>query len=412
MGGIFGFLTKPVMFFLSLSFKKKLLVVGIIVVIAIVIGVIVRNNANNSGYVFENVQKTNLSEVVSESGEIVSNGDAAVYSPTNGYIAEMYVQNGQQVKKGQNLFKVISNATEQEKQTAYASYLSAKATLEADTASLYSLQSSMFAAWKVYTDLATNSTYQNSDGSPVTSNRVLPAFTTAQDDWFAAESKYKNQQGVIAKDNASVASSWTAYQATQTTTITAQMDGTVANISAGSGDSVAVQSLLDPSPTPVLLLTNDTMTTAKISVGQSNIAKIQKGQKIVILPDAYKDKTYTGTVLRIDSIGQNAAGVVTYNVYAQVDDNDNQLRAGMTFDVDITTKEVKNVLTVSNGAIVLYQGGKAIRILKNNTVTYIPVIIGVKGLDRTEIVKGVTENQQIISALTNVTATRPGLLGL
>ncbi|HEX8965649.1 MAG TPA: HlyD family efflux transporter periplasmic adaptor subunit [Patescibacteria group bacterium] len=383
------------------------------VLILIIIGIVIYQNfTKSSGYVFDKVQKSSLSEVVSESGEIVSNGEVVVNSPTNGFIQEVYVQNGQKVKKDQQLFKVVSSATDQEKQTAYTNYLAAKATLDADTANLYTLQSTMFSAWKTYTDLSTSSTYQNADGSPQTSNRILPAFTTLQDNWFAAEAAYKNQQSVIAKDNAALGTALSAYLATQTTVVKAQLDGVVENLSVSVDDSVAAQSLLNPTPIPVLILTNNPTIQAKITVGQSNIAKVAIGQKVKIFPDAYKDKTFDAVVTRVDSIGTNNQGVVTYNVYATIATNDNLLKSGMTLDSDITTKEIENVLTVPNSAVVLYQSGKAIREFKNNNVVFVPVIIGIKGPDKTQIIKGVSEGEQIITALTNEKAARPSFLGL
>lgn len=398
--------------FFGFSRRKKILLAISLIALGVFVFFYFRNSNKKSGYIIEKAKISSIREVVSESGEMAADGNIVVNSPTNGVIEEIYVENGQSVIQGQDLFKVKSSATEQEKQAAYASYLTAKAQLDADNAKLYSLQSTMYSAWKEYKDIATSSTYENSDGTPKTMNRVLPEFTTSQDDWLAAEANYKNQQGVIAKDQAALSSTFLTYQATQTTTVKAMIDGTVSNISVSVGRSVSALTVLTPSPKPVLTLVGSGAVEAVIPVDQVDISKIETGQKTVIRPDAYKDKKYNGIVVRIDSLGHNLQGVVTYKVYIKVE-GDKDLKPGMTLDGDIVTKELSNILTVPNSAVVLYKGAKAVRVLDNNNVlVYVPVKTGVKGETRTEILSGIEEGREIIVSLTNVNVARPSLLGL
>lgn len=402
---------KHLSLFFGLSFKKKLFVVILLIAAVIVISIFINNSNKRNGYIFARAERTSLTEVVSESGSIASDGNIFVYSPTNGSISEIYVENGEPVKKGQELFKVESSATDVEKQTAYASYLAAKAVLDADTAELYSLQSTMFGEWKTYTDIATNSTFENEDGSPKTENRILTEFTRAQDDWLAAEANYKNQQSVIAKDQASLNSAYTSYLATQTTVVKSPLEGIVSNLSYSIGNSVTARTALALSAKPVLVIKNSESLEAVIPVGQTNIVKVGIGQKVIINPDAYKDKKYTGRVVRIDSIGENTSGVVTYNVYATVE-ADKYLKPGMTFDSDIVTEKLEDVLTVPNSAVVLNKGIKSVRVVDRSGLKYIPVKTGIKGETRTQILSGISDGQEVVSSLTNIKAERPGFLGL
>lgn len=397
--------------FFRLSLKKKIIVVFLLAAVVISVSIFLQKTDKRNGYVFVKAERTSLAEVVSESGSIASDGNTPVYSPTNGAISEIYVDNGQVVEQGQDLFKVTSSATDVEKQTAYASYLTARSVLDADTAGLYTLQSKMFGAWKTYKDIATNSTFENSDGTPRTSNRVLAEFTTAQDDWLAAEANYKNQKSVIAKDQANVNSAYTSYMATQTTVVKSPLNGIASNISYSIGNSVNARSALALSAKPVLVMKNSESLEAIIPVGQTNIAKVELGQQVIIKPDAYKDKKHIGKVVRIDSIGENIQGVVNYNVYARVE-GDKYLKSGMTFDSDIVTAKLDNVLTVPNSAVVLNKGIKSVRIIDKSGLKYIPIRAGIKGETRTQILSGISEGQEIISALTNEKAQRPGFLGL
>jgi trimeric autotransporter adhesin len=79
------------------------------------------------------------------------------------------------------------------------------------------------------------------------------------------------------------------------------------------------------------------------------------------------------------------------------------IRPGMTANVDISVDRVNNVLTVSNSAVKPYKGGKAVRVYDPSAkeMKFIPVETGLKGDDKTEIIKGVSEGQEVITSLTN-----------
>ncbi|MEK7605240.1 MAG: efflux RND transporter periplasmic adaptor subunit [Patescibacteria group bacterium] len=391
---------------------KRIGILGIfIIVLAVFLVFVFRTSDTRSGYVFEKAQRTSLAEIVSESGLITTDGNLPIFSPTNGTVSEVYVENGEHVTKNQPLFLVVSSATDQEKKTAYANYMAAKSILDASNANLHTLQSSMFTSWKKYIDLSTNSTYENSDGTPNIQNRTAAEFISAQNDWLAAEDNFKNQQGVIARDQAAVDNAYNAYLMTKTATANSPIDGIVENISFSKGDSLHPQSALTPTVKPALIIKNSEESEGVVIVGQTNIAKIKIGQPVVIKPDAYKDKKFKGIVLRINSIGENVQGVTNYTVYVEIE-NDTSLKSGMTFDCDITTQNLENVLTIPSSAVVLNNGLKSVRVLEKNEMKYIPVIIGVKGETRTQILNGISEGQEIITALTNIRAKKPSFLGL
>ena len=80
--------------------------------------------------------------------------------------------------------------------------------------------------------------------------------------------------------------------------------------------------------------------------------------------------------------------------------------------VTLITKKIQDVISVPNTSVKPYKGGKAVRILKNNEVVYIPIEIGVVGKERTQILKGVQEGQEVIVALPNEQLKRSGFLSL
>lgn len=399
--------------FRRLSMLPLWLKIGFIILIVVIIGVFIFIQASNkqTGYIFDTAKKNSITEVVSDSGEIISDGNIEINSPTNGIVTEVNVENGQRVKEDDQLFTVKSSATLQEQQTAYANYQTAVAQQNAAETLLHTYRSAMYTKWQVYMDLATSSQYE-SDHAPKTTERTSSEFQIAQEDWLAAEKQFLDQEQAVQAAQSQVNAAWTAYQATQTAIITAPISGVITNLSVTVGKSVTTPTAFHPNASPVLTIVNSPKVEAVLYIGQTDIAKIKKGQLAKIHPDPYKNKQYEGKVIQVDTIGQDMQGVINYKVTIDFTNNDELLRPGMTIDGDIITRQINNTLTVPNSAVVLYKGEKTVRLVKENKLVYIPVTVGIEGENRTQILSGITEGQQIIVALTNEKAARPGFLGL
>jgi len=380
----------------ALSWKRKVLGIVLVFLVCGITFKIIQGKTPH--YTFDRVTRGTITEIVTETGNVAVSGQYDIPSPSTGLLSELYVQNGASVSAGQKLFRVTSTATPQQKQTAYASYAAAKSQLDAANAGLFSLQAAMYNAWKVYTDIAENSTYQNPDSSPNTGNRVLTPFTIAQDNWLSTEANYKNQQSVIASAQAAASSTYLTYQATQDTTVVAPVSGTVHNLDGVVGSLVTATPIAGQvAPLPVLILSTGSTLTVKATVNEVDINKINVGDTVTITFDAILDKTFSGKIIQADEFGTNVAGVVNYTIFASVEDGTDYIKPGMTANLSIDTKKHENVLIVVNGAIRPYQGVKAIQILdKKGKPIYTKVTTGIKGIDHTELISGATEGQQVI----------------
>lgn len=402
----------PLKAFGKLSRKKKIAVVSGGIILIVVLITVVSGALRGPGYSTDTVKRRTISDVVSESGMIAKSGTVNVYSPTNGFVEKVLVQNDDVVKKDQELFTVKSTATQQESQQAYANYMTARSTLDTAIATRHSLQASMFEAWDEFRELATSDTYENDDGTPKNTERAHPEFHVAEKNWLAAEQKFKTQQNAIAQAQAQVASTWLLYQATQNSTVKATADGTVSNLSVVSGSTVSVNSPASPAP-PVLSIGNFTVTEVVASLGENDIAKIEPGHNASVEVDAVDGKTFDAIVRRVDKIGTDFQGVMRYNVYLELTETDPDFRPGMSADVDITARRLNQVLSVPNAAVKPYQGGRAVRVpgTQKGTFDYVPVRIGIRGDKYTQIINGLSDGQTIITTLTSEEAKKTGPLG-
>lgn len=407
-------LSKPLYKFGKLSLKKKIFVIFLGIILLFIAFGIIQKITQPPPYQTERVKKTNITQTVTETGNIIAESSTKIYSPSSGIVTEIFVENNESVQEGDILFTVESSATEQEKQAALSNYLTAKSALNTAESAALSLRSAMYTNWETFRNLATNDTYENSDDTPDLDQRKAAEFQIAQDNWLAAEKKYKDQETAVSQARAQVGSTWLAYEATQDATVKAPISGTVANVSitpSGSVRSLASAALTE-TIIPALFVTSASPTEAIVSLSESDILELQTGQKAIIDVNAIDGKEYKGIVRRVDAVGTLDEGVIRYNVYVEILNTDSDLRSGMTADVEIVTKEQKNVLSVPNSAIKPYQGQKAVRIVgKNGEIQYLPVKVGAKGDKTTQILDGLEEGQEIITSLSNEQLKRPGLLG-
>jgi len=409
-------LSKPLELFKKLSFKKKVLTVVSIIIAFAIINAQIANLTKKDPFTVEKVIKTNITESVVEAGNVNSNGRSDIYSPTDGIITEVLISNGSYVEKGDLLFTVKSTATEQERQAAYSNYLAAASTLNAAQSTANALRADMYAKWDAFRELATNGTYENGDDTPNRDNRLAAEFQITQDLWLATEKKYKDQTTAIAQAQASVASTHALYQAKIDAKVTAPIDGTVSNISVSPGASVSIKSigLTGTTSPPALILTQNSIPEVKVLLSETDVIKVKPGQKAKVTVGALKNKSFNASVNRVDSVGTDTQGVISFAAYLQLMGTDPNLRPGMTVDASIITNEIKNVLSVPNSAVKPYQGGRAVRVpdpQAKEKFKYVPVEIGIKGTQHTQIIKGLSEGQVVITTLDNESLKRSGVFG-
>lgn len=403
------FAKKPFQWFLSTRRRNK--VILIIIVLGIVIFSIntVKGNNPRDKYKIETVERGEIIAVVSETGNVNSAAKVDVYSTATGIIDGVYVQNGDIVTRGTELFSVKSTATDQERATALAALLQARAILDSAKATEWTLRSAMYAQWESFRDLATNDTYENSDESPNSTNREAAEFQISQDKWKAAEASYKNQQQVVSQAAAAVHAANLAYQSTIDTVVKATSEGIVSNLGVSTGESVTAKNAT-AGTIALSLLGEQSSYQVMLELNEVDIPKIDLGEPALIKLDALPDQTFEGKVIRVDSVGTDTQGVITYKTVVEIVNPSDEIRYGMTADVDITVAEARDVLTVPNSALKPYQGKRAVYALdpKSSEPVPVPVEVGIRSLQRTEIKSGLTEGAEIIVGAKNGTVEKTG----
>lgn len=413
--------------FINLSLLNKILLVALIAGLGWFTSTkIMTTSTAATTYETAKVEKGNIISTLTESGTVTAISQTTINSPTDGVISAVYVKNGDVVAAGQNLFQVKSTATEKEKATAYASYLSALNNAQTAKQTKQSLQAQLEAARKTVIDAQSavdtlnnniNNSYSNpATKQPYTANEIesiKSTLTSAKQNFSVTETKYLQSDTSIGATSASQSVAWLNYQATQDSIVTAPIAGTIANFSAAVGSNVnastSTTSTSNSSTTTnaagVLVIGDFSLLNIKAQANEVDVPSLAAGQKATVTLDAFPDKTFVGTVSSVDTIGTVSSGVATYNVYITLVSPPSNIHSGMTASAVIQTNRKNNVLKVPSTAIQTADGVSTVQVIKNGQVSTVDVEIGIADDTNTEIISGLTEGQEVVTSTNSTSST-------
>ncbi len=114
-------------------------------------------------------------------------------------------------------------------------------------------------------------------------------------------------------------------------------------------------------------------------VSEADIGGIAPGQQVSFRVPAYPDRLFRGSVTVVRDHPRTVSHVVTYDVLSTVPNPDEALKPGMTATVTIHTGEIKNALTIPNGALVYRPPSRYLQnthLLRDRKVTYVFLLSG------------------------------------
>lgn len=133
-------------------------------------------------------------------------------------------------------------------------------------------------------------------------------------------------------------------------------------------------------------------------IGEADIAGISIGQKAVIVLDAFEDKKIKGEVIEIDyaaTVSPNE-GVKTYEVKVVLE-NFEQVKLGMSGDIEMTTVFHPDVLAIPNIVIQKKDDKKIVEVLNGKQIIQKEVVTGIKGDEgMIEVLFGLNEGDIVI----------------
>jgi len=87
----------------------------------------------------------------------------------------------------------------------------------------------------------------------------------------------------------------------------------------------------------------------EVSVNEMDIAKVEMDQRVLVIPDAFPDKTFNGTITSVSQIGREkgqGSNVRVFDIIIDLDETDEVLKPGITTTNKIIVDKIPNVLFV------------------------------------------------------------------
>lgn len=285
--------------------------------------------------------------------------------------------------------------------------------IDADKANIRTDQATISASISGVQSARTN--WENARTAVVTAENNLNSFLAGKDSQVAtAEGAVNSAKGAwdlaqaqhdqllsparsedIALQRARVAQSRAALQRAQVAldqmTIKAPVAGTIIRVNYEVGEKVDLSK-------PVLSLLGNSGLEIEVDIPESDIAKIAVGQMAHITLDAFGEQEFTGHVTLIDPAETRIQDVVYYKVKVTFDEAKEEIKPGMTANIDIATASIDNALFIPARAV-KENGGKYVEILQNNNeVVKKTVETGLRGDGGIiEIISGLNEGDEVIT---------------
>ncbi len=394
--------------FLKQSLKVRLIILAVVIAVGWfgVRPLIAGNRQQQVQYQTAQAEKGTLITSITASGTIYSGSSEDITSSATGLVQEVYVKNGDTVTEGDKIALLkLDKSSQQQQAQSWASYLSAKNSLESAKAKIHSLQAAAFKANQTFINDAVARSLATSDPTYIQENAL----------WLQAEADYKNQENSIRQAQSSLSSAWLLYSQLSPT-ITAPMSGVVNNLSIGKGVTISgnnsTSSTADSNnaSTQVVgtITLKDGTPQASVSLTEIDVVKIKPGQKVTLTLDAHPDKTFTGKVAAVNTNGSVSSGVTTYPATITFDTAADAIYPNMAVNATIITDVKSNVILVPSAAIQTTNGQSTVRIMSSGKVTSVPVEVGDSNDTQTEIISGINEGDSVVIGQTGTTTGSTG----
>lgn len=325
-------------------------------------------------YVTAKAEKGTLTTAIAASGNVVVDQLATVDPTISGTVANLLVNVGDTVKKGQLLFTIINNDLSVSSARAAASLQQAQNTL---------------ASAKIQVTQAKDDYQTKKESTGVRGEKILKekihlaeeAVVAAEKSYAATLSDYQNQQSTAAERK-----------------VVAPIAGTVNAINIKNGDDLTRLSGNSASQAPIIIGDLGTLK-AQVAVNEVDISSVTIGQKVMMTFGAIDGLMVSGKVEKMDALGTVTQGVVNYNVTIGLDAIDSRLRPGMSVSAKIISDVKQGVIMVPNSALKMKGNTTYVEVL--NSTTKLPeqrtIEIGSANNTDTEIMSGINVGDDVIT---------------
>lgn len=373
------------------------------------------------------VQRGNIVATVSTAGNVSAPQSAALSFQTTGRVAQVNVQVGDTVKKGQALMALDTTDLDLALRTAQANLASAQANFDSAKAKS-GTNADQLASAKATLDKAAAALQQAQAAYDRIGGATNPSIGMTQqslnlqqatDDYKAALANYNVtvsglNDTALRTAQAQLDSAQIAVEQAQSNLdkakIVAPFDGVISAVNYTVGDTAGSSSGTSASSGAVSIA-NLSNLQVQVTVAEVDLPKIQVGQTAQMTLDALPGKTYTAKVVRIDPVGTITQGVVNYPVTVAITDADSAIKPGMTANLNVAVDQRNDVLMVPNRAVRTQGNQKIVTVLYKGQTIQVPITTGLANDQSVEVTTGLQEGDTVVLNQTQTSTNNRGFGG-
>jgi HlyD family secretion protein len=251
-------------------------------------------------------------------GAIQPDTTVEVKSKASGEILKLYVETGQVVKRGAPLVLVDPRNARNALAQAQADLDVAKAQLE------------------------------NATSQKRRADELFRTQSITQQEHEQAQLDYANAKGAVVRAQVSVDN---AKIQSEDTDVRAPISGTIIEKDVERGTVIASATNNVSGGTTLLKMADLNLVQVNTLVDETDIGKVQPSQLATVTVDAFPNRTFDGTVLKVEPQAQTQQNVTVFPVLIRIDNRLGLLRPGMNTEVEIHVGERDSVLAVPNAAL-------------------------------------------------------------
>lgn len=343
--------------------KKRTWIIIIIVLVVILIIFAINKGKSNRGFAVtvEEAHIGSIIETVSANGKIQPAQDVIISPYISGEVVELYVKEGDEVKKGDLLVKIDPEIYISAYERAEANLNSQQANL-ANSRARFAQAEASFANEKVSFE-RNKSLFEQEVISQAEFDAAKASFEVAKAEVDAAKQTVASAEFAIKSAEATLRES---RDNLNKTTVSAPNAGTISKLNVEKGERVAGASQFSAG-TEIMRIANLQEMEVNVEVNENDIVRVSLFDTCTIEVDAYLNEEFIGVVTEIatsaNTTGVSAEQVTNFDVkirvlpesYANLIPENNPsyspLRPGMSATVEIQTEYARDILLIPIGAV-------------------------------------------------------------
>ncbi|HSM91537.1 MAG TPA: efflux RND transporter periplasmic adaptor subunit [Anaeromyxobacteraceae bacterium] len=201
------------------------------------------------------------------------------------------------------------------------------------------------------------------------------------EDVLLADARVKQAEATLAEAQALVSFA----------TLTAPIDGVIAQVSTQEGETVSAGM---SAPTFVTLIDLDRLEVAAY-VDEVDVGRVRVGQRATFTVDAFPGEEFAGTVTAIYPRAVIQSNVVNYITTVAIENPGGKLKPDMTANVTVSLDERRGVLAVPDRALRRERGRTVVYVASGGGAEPREVKVGLRGGGMAEIVSGLAEGERV-----------------